>query len=264
MKERIITAAILIAIFIPMVIIGGIPFLLLTYVMATIALYELLQMRKLSIFSFHGALATLFLWIFLLPPHLYDKLYLFSLSKMEISFVIVLILLSYTVIVKNNFNFDQAGFSFFSIFYIGIGFYYMVQIREQGLVLLFFALLVVWMTDSGAYFVGKYLGKRKLWPEISPNKTIGGFIGGILSAILVAIVFAIFTNIPVTTVKLLIITVILSIFGQLGDLAESALKRHFAVKDSGRIFPGHGGMLDRCDSWLFVLPLLYFLLTKLP
>lgn len=264
MKQRIITAAILIAVFLPIVIIGGIPFLISTYVMATIALYELLQMKKLSIFSVHGGLATLFLWIFLLPPDLYERLYFFDLSKMEISFIVVLIFLSYTVIVKNKFNFDQTGFTFFSIFYIGIGFYYMIQIREEGLILLFFALLVVWLTDSGAYFVGKYFGKRKLWPEISPNKTIGGFIGGILSAIIVAIVFAIFTNIPVTPIKLMIITVILSIFGQLGDLAESALKRHFAVKDSGRIFPGHGGMLDRCDSWLFVLPLLYFLLTKLP
>ncbi|GIN70442.1 phosphatidate cytidylyltransferase [Bacillus sp. J14TS2] len=264
MKQRIITAAILIAIFLPMVIVGGIPFLLLTYVMATIALYELLQMRKLSIFSVHGGLATLFLWVFLLPPELYETLSIFNLSKMELSYVFVLILLSYTVIVKNKFHFDQAGFTFLSIFYIGIGFYYMVQIREEGLILLFFALLVVWMTDSGAYFVGKYFGKRKLWPEISPNKTIGGFIGGILSALIVALIFAIFTNIPVPTVKLLMITVVLSIFGQLGDLAESALKRHFAVKDSGRIFPGHGGMLDRCDSWLFVLPLLYFLLTKLP
>src|SRR5690606_17096117 len=116
------------------------------------------QMKKLSIFSVHGGLATLFLWIFLLPPDLYERLYFFDLSKMEISFIVVLIFLSYTVIVKNKFNFDQTGFTFFSIFYIGIGFYYMIQIREEGLILLFFALLVVWLTDSGAYFVGKYFG----------------------------------------------------------------------------------------------------------
>ncbi|MCJ7839672.1 phosphatidate cytidylyltransferase [Lederbergia sp. NSJ-179] len=264
MKQRIITAAILLAIFVPIAIIGGIPFLLLTYVMATIALFELFQMRKLSIFSVHGLLATLFLWILLLPPAFYEAFNIFHLSKMEATFVFVLLFLSYTVIVKNTFTFEQASFAFFAVFYVGIGFYYMVQTREEGLILLFFALLVVWLTDSGAYFIGKNLGKRKLWPDISPNKTVGGFIGGILSAVIVAILFAIFSSIPIPTVKLLIITVFLSIFGQLGDLAESALKRHFGVKDSGRIFPGHGGMLDRCDSWLFVMPLLYFLLTKLP
>jgi phosphatidate cytidylyltransferase len=116
----------------------------------------------------------------------------------------------------------------------------------------------MWATDSGAYFIGKAIGKRKLWPEISPNKTVEGSIGGVVCALVVAILFVLFSNIHATIVSLMAITVVLSVFGQIGDLVESALKRHFNVKDSGTILPGHGGILDRFDSLLFVWPLLHF------
>ncbi|WP_062105046.1 phosphatidate cytidylyltransferase [Bacillus niameyensis] len=256
MKQRIITASILIAIFLPIAIWGGIPFSVLAFIMATIGLYEFFQMRKLSIFSFHGIVALLLLWTLLLPESVIVDI---GMTKMKLVFVAVLLFLSYTVIVKNHISFEQVGVTLFSVLYVGMGFYYMIQTRDAGIVYLFYALFVVWMTDSGAYFVGRKLGKRKLWPDISPNKTIGGFIGGIISALVVAGVFAVFTNIQIPVMKLFIITILLSIFGQLGDLAESALKRHFGVKDSGNLFPGHGGILDRCDSWLFVLPLFNFL-----
>ena len=122
-----------------------------------------------------------------------------------------------------------------------------------------FALVVVWSTDSGAYFVGRKLGKHKLWPEISPKKTIEGFIGGIIIAIIAVVIFEMITQLEIQWWKLLVVTIIASIVGQLGDLVESAVKRHYGVKDSGKILPGHGGILDRFDSLLFVLPLLHFL-----
>lgn len=115
---------------------------------------------------------------------------------------------------------------------------------------------MIWATDSGAYFIGKATGKRKLWPEISPNKTVEGSLGGVVCALIVAILFGLFADMNATVLTLMAITVILSIFGQLGDLVQSAFKRHFNVKDSGNILPGHGGILDRFDSLLFVLPLL--------
>ena len=201
------------------------------------------------------------LWILLLPQQSFDLWNVTSLTKMEFIFGGVLLYLSYTVIVKNKFTFDDVGFMLISILYVGIGFYYFNVIREEGLVYIFYALFVVWVTDSGAYFIGRSMGKRKLWPDMSPNKTIEGSIGGIICALAVAVLFAIFSDIQIPVLKLMIVTVVLSIFGQIGDLAESALKRHYDVKDSGNIMPGHGGILDRFDSLLFVMPLLHLLLN---
>jgi phosphatidate cytidylyltransferase len=105
------------------------------------------------------------------------------------------------------------------------------------------------------------MGKRKLWPEISPNKTIEGFVGGVVCAIIVAIVFKLLANIDQTMIELLVIGIIVSLFGQMGDLVQSAFKRHYGVKDSGKILPGHGGILDRFDSLMFIMPILAFLLS---
>ena len=120
----------------------------------------------------------------------------------------------------------------------------------------------MWLTDTGAYIFGRLMGKHKLWPVISPNKTIEGFIGGLICSIIVPLVMLQFVDFNIAIWLLIIVTIILSMFGQLGDLVESGLKRHFGVKDSGRILPGHGGILDRFDSFMFVLPLLNILLIQ--
>ncbi len=92
---------------------------------------------------------------------------------------------------KITFTFDEIGFILLGTLYIGIGFYYLIATREAGLSYIIFALLVVWSTDSGAYFTGRKLGKHKLWPEISPNKTIEGFVGGIVIAVIISLYHAI-------------------------------------------------------------------------
>ncbi|HCV2266446.1 TPA: phosphatidate cytidylyltransferase, partial [Staphylococcus aureus] len=109
---------------------------------------------------------------------------------------------------------------------------------------------------------GKMMGKHKLWPVISPNKTIEGFIGGLFCSLIVPLAMLYFVDFNMNVWILLGVTLILSLFGQLGDLVESGFKRHFGVKDSGRILPGHGGILDRFDSFMFVLPLLNILLIQ--
>lgn len=259
MKQRIITALIFGAILIPLTIVGGIPFIILTYLLASIAVYELLKMRKLKIFSFSGILSLIVLWIFLIPTKYQYMLDDINITKVEIVLLVVLLLLSYTVVTKNRFTFDDVAFSIMSILYIGMGFYYFIETREAGLVYIFYSLFIIWATDSGAYFVGRAMGKRKLWPEISPNKTIEGSVGGVVSAVIVSIFIGLFTEIDITMIGLVFLTILLSTFGQIGDLVESALKRHYQVKDSGNILPGHGGILDRFDSLLFVWPLIHFL-----
>lgn len=260
MKQRIITAIIAAAIFLPIVIIGGYPIIFLAYLLASVALYELLKMRNLKLFSFPGILSLIVLWIFLLPNEFEHVFINIGYTKIELALFATLLFLTYTVATKNKFTFDDVAFSIMAIVYIGLGFFYFVETREVGgLVYIFYSLFIIWATDSGAYFLGRAFGKRKLWPEISPNKTVEGFLGGILCAVAVAILFILFADMDTSVLKLILITIILSIFGQIGDLVESALKRHYGVKDSGHILPGHGGILDRFDSLLFVWPLLHFL-----
>ncbi len=127
----------------------------------------------------------------------------------------------------------------------------------EGWKLVFFLLLVVWLGDSGAYYVGKKFGRHKLSPRISPKKTIEGLAGGITASIVAAIVihYTFFPNFPLH--HAVIAGAILSFAGVIGDLAESMWKRSAAVKDSGTLLPGHGGFLDRFDSILFTAPILY-------
>jgi phosphatidate cytidylyltransferase len=144
--------------------------------------------------------------------------------------------------------------------YVGLLGGSLIRLRNDfpdGWKLVFFLLLVVWLGDSGAYYVGKKFGKHKLSPRISPKKTIEGLAGGIAVSIIAAIVIHLtfFRNFPLH--HAIIAGVLLSVAGVVGDLAESMWKRSAAVKDSGTLLPGHGGFLDRFDSILFTAPILY-------
>lgn len=261
MKQRIITGVIAAALFIPFVIYGGTPFALVISAIAVIGFYEILKMKGISIFSVPGILGTLTLLILVVPDEWSIKVLelLQYESKLMVVYGIAALLLIYIVLVKNKMTFDEVGFILLGAFYVGLGFHYFIETRFVGLEFVVFVLLVVWTTDSGAYFVGRKLGKNKLWPEISPKKTIEGSIGGIVIAVIFAIAMQLIYPFTSSWGQLIIVTIIASIVGQMGDLVESAIKRHYGVKDSGTILPGHGGILDRFDSLLFVVPLLHFL-----
>ncbi len=260
MKQRIITAVIAAALFIPFVIYGQLPFTILIYAMAAVGLFEVLKMRGISLFSVPGIISLLSLFIILMPNSWSEQIQdITKYSRIEYLFICAILLLIYTVLVKNKFTFDDVGFLLASALYVGIGFHFFIATREEGLAYVVYALVIVWTTDSGAYFIGRKLGRNKLWPEISPKKTIEGFVGGIVVALISAIIFQWIANLDISWIALIVVSIVASIFGQLGDLVESAIKRHYGVKDSGNILPGHGGILDRFDSLLFVLPLLYFL-----
>ncbi|MDN7225953.1 phosphatidate cytidylyltransferase [Planococcus liqunii] len=260
MKQRIITGVIAAALFIPFVYIGGTPFILLMYALGTIGLQELLKMKGRTLWSIPGLISLFGLYAFMLPDQWAAQIYEWTgYIKVEFAFLAVILLLIHTVVVKNSFTFDDAAFAVLGTLYLGMGFYYTIETREYGLAYIIFALFIVWFTDSGAYFTGRKIGKRKLWPEISPNKTIEGFIGGIVWAIGIGLILNYFVDLDKPILIIIAVSIIASIFGQMGDLVESALKRHFNVKDSGNILPGHGGILDRFDSILFVMPLLHFL-----
>ncbi|MFA9558051.1 phosphatidate cytidylyltransferase [Evansella sp. AB-rgal1] len=258
MKQRIITAVIAGAAFLTIIIIGNLPFTLMMILLATIAMNELLKMKQMKWSSPMGILSFVLMWILLIPTNVISFEWL-HIDKLEMFLLLIVVLLALTVITKNKFTFDEAGFIILSSVYIGFGFHYFIYTRflEQGLAVLFFILILVWATDSGAYFTGKSFGKNKLWPDISPNKTIEGAIGGIALAFLVGVIYTVYIPIFSSWLSTVVFILVVSISGQLGDLVESALKRHYAVKDSGQVLPGHGGILDRFDSLIFVMPILY-------
>jgi phosphatidate cytidylyltransferase len=118
----------------------------------------------------------------------------------------------------------------------------------KGFAALMFVLLIVWVTDSGGYFAGRGIGGPKLWPRVSPKKTWAGAVGGLAASLAVACGFAAFDLGRIG--PLLMLSGVLSVVSQLGDLFESAVKRRFGVKDSSHIIPGHGGLMDRLDGFV--------------
>lgn len=259
MKVRTLTAIIALLIFLPILLKGGLILMLFAFLLALIALKELLNMNMIKFLSIPGLISALALIIIMLPQDAGEWVQVIQLKGLiAMSFIV----LSYTVLSKNRFSFMDAAFCLMSVAYVGIGFMYFYETSSEGLRYILFAFLIVWLTDTGAYIFGRLMGKHKLWPVISPNKTIEGFFGGILCSILVPLVMQMFVDLHMNIWLLLLVTIVLSMFGQLGDLVESGFKRHFGVKDSGRILPGHGGILDRFDSFMFVLPLLNILLIQ--
>jgi phosphatidate cytidylyltransferase len=143
-------------------------------------------------------------------------------------------------------NWTATGF-----LYAGVAEIASVLVRldpTKGFVALMFVLLIVWVTDIGGYFAGRGIGGPKLWPRVSPKKTWAGAIGGFAASLAVACGFAAFDL--GKTGPLLILSALLSVASQLGDLFESAVKRRFGVKDSSHIIPGHGGLMDRLDGFV--------------
>ncbi|HEU5140843.1 MAG TPA: phosphatidate cytidylyltransferase [Bacillales bacterium] len=253
MKQRIITAALAGIFFLGLAVIGGVAFSLLVILMALVGYLEFLRMRKINPYSF-PAIIGFILVIFIVPRFEFSLI-----SPVELIMAAFLLLLIHTVLSKNAFHFDQASFIMLASLYVGFGFHYLIEARVSGngISVLLFILLLIWTTDSGAYFTGRAMGKRKLWPRISPKKTIEGAIGGIVAALIVAVLYQLLFSVSESMVIVVLSAFVIAVFSQIGDLVESAFKRHYGVKDSGSFLPGHGGILDRCDSWLFVLPIMH-------
>lgn len=260
LQKRVVFGGIAFAIFLPFLLMGGTAFQFFVSLLAMIAVGELIKMNGLAPNSIEGMLTMLASVVLTLP--LENFLTFLPTDGNYTAYAIVVFLLLGSIVFNfGQYNYSDVVFPIASSFYIGIGFHNLILARIDGLNKIFFALLIVWATDIGAYLIGRQIGRRKLLPRVSPNKTVEGFVGGILSAVVVALIFLIFDKSLLAGYSLgmmLLLVVIFSIFSQFGDLVESAIKRHFGVKDSGKIIPGHGGILDRFDGMIFVFPIMHF------
>jgi phosphatidate cytidylyltransferase len=179
-------------------------------------------------------------------------------------FFYLLLCFVYYLLAYPGFNPLDLALSFLGVIYTVGGFSFLIPLRnmESGLWLVIYVFIIVWSTDTGAYFAGIYLGKRKMSPHISPNKTWAGFIGGLLCGFMASLVYFALIDVRAES-ALILFSPLVSLGSQVGDLFESSLKRFAGAKDSGTIIPGHGGILDRFDSMLWAAPLTYYLLVVL-
>lgn len=255
MKQRVITAVIALILFIPIVLAGGLWMDWLTVLFAVVGIGEVFLMKKQILVSVDFVLALLATLVVVVPNSFLNGLPA-GWTKWGIFYALVMLMLTWTVLSKNKTTFDDAGVYTLAALYIGTGFHYMAAIRSDhnGLALLCYVFVVVWSTDIGAYMIGRKIGKHKLWPVISPNKTWEGSIGAVICALILSAIYVAFVDVGYSQIQMIVLAFFLSIIGQMGDLVESAYKRFYGVKDSGKILPGHGGILDRFDSMLFVLP----------
>jgi len=176
---------------------------------------------------------------------------------------------------KNGQWVTSVALTSFGVLYIGLLFGHFILLRQmpgqqvpllahftldRGEALLWVVLLGTWASDTFAYFFGVAFGKHKLIPAVSPKKSVEGAVAGFVGSILVVMALGV-KWLDYAPEKVLGLAVIIAIFAPLGDLVESILKRNCEIKDSGNFFPGHGGVLDRCDSLLYAIPLAYYYIT---
>jgi len=174
--------------------------------------------------------------------------------------VFALLLLHLIIFPRNVILVAEPVIAVIGIVYVALFLSYLILIRRgtDGKSWVFFTLLVIWFSDSGAYAIGKMIGKNKLSPVISPNKTIEGSLGGLAASLIVAFIAKAFFLKTIAMTHCILLALGIAVMGQLGDLCESTFKRLKNVKNSGNLLPGHGGMLDRIDSLLFAAPFVYY------
>jgi phosphatidate cytidylyltransferase len=224
---------------------------------ATLALLELLALGEHKGFRLPKTLCILVM-LFIVAAFILEPV------SVEMGVFVTLLVLPASYVFSKG-DLDEAlpssAIAVMSTLYVGMLGGSLIRLHQDfpadGPHLVFFLLLVVWVGDAGAYYVGKTFGKRRLSPRISPKKTVEGLVGGVIASIIAAVVihFTFFPTFPLLHAA--IAGAGLALAGVVGDLAESMWKRSAAVKDSGTLIPGHGGFLDRFDSIFYTTPLLY-------
>lgn len=185
--------------------------------------------------------------------------------------LLILALFLHVIVTNMKISFENIAYTLMGILYIlcfviFIPILYGTENEITGKILVWYILFAAWGTDVFAFIIGRKFGKTK-FSKVSPNKSVEGCIAGIVGSMIVSLIYTYainyFGNYEISYLTIGIICAVLSIIGQIGDFAASSIKRHFEIKDFSNLFPGHGGMLDRIDSLIFLAPIAYALFTLL-
>lgn len=256
MKQRVISAIVALMIVIPMIIAGGKIFCVGASILGLIGFIELLNAKdKKKKLPFLIKILSIVCFLLLLINNWSLNGKLFVADYKRIPFIILLLVTPIVFYNKSKeYDIEDALFLLGGVLFLGVGFNQLIGIRLLDVKYLVYLLLITIFTDTFAYIVGRLVGKHKMSPTVSPNKTWEGFFGGLVFGTFISTVYYISAfNYNRNIFLLVCVTALLSIIGALGDLTFSSIKRHFGVKDFGKIMPGHGGILDRLDSILYVV-----------
>lgn len=269
LKKRIITSLWFVPLLVIVVWFGGesgfTALMVVFGVLAALEFYRMVAISKAPPFTYFGLIWTaLFILsrnselLARLEPHFNPSL----VTPLLLTSAVVLPLIGLLSRRQKEEAFTTWGWTIAGILYVGWLLSYLVALRglDGGRNWVFLALFTTWASDTAAFFIGRKLGGHKLAPNISPGKTWEGTMGGIVGAIIMSILFFTSTpfRLPLVYWQVIGLSVLVSIFGQVGDLVESLLKRNMGVKDSGTLLPGHGGILDRMDSIIFAGIVVYY------
>jgi phosphatidate cytidylyltransferase len=227
------------------------------YLLISLAAIELIKLTRPQIFSwplifFNGLLIAL----------------AFTVKQIDLVQVLIAVLIAdglfYLFAVKNQTRLESfvrdLGINFLTTVYLYIPLYFLLELKKLGANFLFFLILVIAIGDSGAYFFGSVFGKHKIYPLASPNKSLEGLIAAVLTAALSGWLSIWLFPVTVGISTAMLSAAVIGLFSQLSDPVESLFKRSAGQKDSGTLLPGHGGILDRLDSYIFCAPLLFYLI----
>ena len=270
MKSRIITGIIGIVLLIIILILPPIALFIALSAACALAMFELLSTTHATLDR--GMLIVSISYSALMPFFIYFE----SLLPASIITLLYLIIMICLQIYRHNlYSIEQTSFVLLMSLIFPISFSSVAYLRvfnnRDGLFYVLLAIIIPWMSDIGAYFVGTLFGKHKLCPTISPKKTIEGLIGGIIvsviSAVIVGLIYKYFFLKDIATVvmwQVVLLALVCAPLSVIGDLFASMIKRQYHIKDFGNIMPGHGGIMDRFDSFLLVVPFIYLIVHYLP
>ncbi|GAB6149936.1 phosphatidate cytidylyltransferase [Clostridium novyi] len=263
MNKRYLGAAILSPLII-VLFLGGIYLKVLVALLSLMGIYEFYNVSRkkginpLSIVSY---ILTIIYYILIINNS-------FSFQKLFLMILFALFIMLCIPVISDKYNFIDVAVTLMGFLYVTMFFSFIALINDKpnGKYLIWIIFISAWLCDTSAYYVGKYFGKNKLCPRVSPKKTIKGSIGGLIGSTLFCGIYGLVINsfgVQVPVYHFIFMGIVCGVFCQFGDLVASSIKRYVDVKDYSNLIPGHGGILDRFDSILFTSVIVYYYVTMI-